>query len=271
MNRVLIPAVSADGDVGGTARARGDGAAVLAHRGCGSRFTGRSGIADPAARTRVPWPQATDFPCYRTIVALDIEKSTTCTNPVKAALRQKVYELFESALTSMGIGKRHRDPFVDRGDGVLALIHPVPAAPKALVLSGAIPALNQLLTDYNLSDAVARQAQCLLRIRVVVHAGEVHYDANGCFGEDLDIAFRLLDAKQVKMALQRTTAPSALVISDEIFLSGVRHGYGGIDKDTFRPIPRVNMADQRHRGWIQLPEISMQQEPHRVINHRQLA
>ena len=35
----------------------------------------------------------------------------------------------------------------------------------------------------------------------MVHAGEVNYDANGCFGEALDIAFRLLDSAHVKKAL----------------------------------------------------------------------
>jgi GTP diphosphokinase / guanosine-3',5'-bis(diphosphate) 3'-diphosphatase len=39
-----------------------------------------------------------------------------------------------------------------------------------------------------------RKATEARRLRVVLHAGEVHYDGNGCFGEALDIAFRLLDA-----------------------------------------------------------------------------
>ena len=52
-----------------------------------------------------------------------------------------------------------------------------------------------------------------LRIRVVVHTGLVHYDANGCFGEALDTAFRLLDASSVKQALRTAQAPLALVVS----------------------------------------------------------
>jgi hypothetical protein len=36
-----------------------------------------------------------------------------------------------------------------------------------------------------------------------VHAGEVNYDANGCFGEALDVAFRLLDAARVQVAGNR--------------------------------------------------------------------
>lgn len=115
--------------------------------------------------------------------------------------------MFDAALLEAGIRRQYRDRFVDRGDGILALIHPVDQAPKAALLKTVIPALNQLLTDYNASLPHASRAQRQLRIRAVVHAGEVHFDANGCFGEALDIAFRLLDATHAKKALQATADP----------------------------------------------------------------
>jgi hypothetical protein len=37
----------------------------------------------------------TGLPHHRTIAALDIEQSTTCTDPVKADLRDKMYGLFD--------------------------------------------------------------------------------------------------------------------------------------------------------------------------------
>lgn len=100
------------------------------------------------------------------------------------------------------------------------------------MLKTAIPALSQLLIDYNASLSRISCAQRQLRIRVVVHAGEVHYDANGCFGETLDIAFRLLDAAHVKKALQAAADPLILVISGDIYRAIVRHGYDGIDNPT---------------------------------------
>src|SRR6185312_17044715 len=148
---------------------------------------------------------AAGLPHYRAILALDIERSTSRSNPVKAELRNKTYELFEAALRKAGISTRHRDRFIDRGDGILSLIHPVDQVPKALVLNRAIPLLSRLLADYNDSLPRFSQPERQLRIRVVMHAGEVHYDANGCFGEALDIAFRLIDAVPVKKALQITS------------------------------------------------------------------
>lgn len=196
---------------------------------------------------------------HRAIVALDIEQSTSRTDPVKAELRHKIYELFDAALRSAGIHSRHRDRFIDRGDGLLALIHPVKQAPKAILLIRAIPTLNRLLTDYNASLPRASRPQRQLRVRVVVHAGEVHYDARGCFGEALDVAFRLLDDPRVKKALQAATDPLTLVVSGDIHKSVVRHGYDGIDQHAFCPLVRVQVAGNRHPGWIRIPGAPIRQ------------
>ena len=55
----------------------------------------------------------TGLPRYRAIVALDIERSTSRPDPVKAELRNKTYELFDTALGSAGITKRHRDRYIE--------------------------------------------------------------------------------------------------------------------------------------------------------------
>jgi len=198
--------------------------------------------------------QKADLPHYRAIVALDIESSTTRPNPVKGELRNKAYELFEVALCTAGIGRRYRDRFIDRGDGILALIHPVNQAPKALLLNRAVPLLGRLLAEYNASLPRHSQPQRQLRLRVVVHAGDVHYDANGCYGEALDVAFRLLDAARVKKALRETADPLVLVISEYIHNSVVRHGYDGIDRQSFQPLVRVCVAGRRYLGWVRCPE-----------------
>ena len=189
------------------------------------------------------------LPYYRVIIALDIERSTSRPNPIKGELRSMTYELFEAALTNSGIDSCHYDRFVDRGDGILALIHPVDQAPKTLLLNRVIPLLSQLLTDHNASLPQQRQ----LRIRVVMHAGEVHYDANGCFGEALDVSFRLLDADRVKRRFRAMTDPLILVVSQDIHSSVVRHGYDGIDNETFHQLVGVRLAGRRYPGWIHIP------------------
>ncbi|HEX3960437.1 MAG TPA: hypothetical protein VHZ03_28000 [Trebonia sp.] len=194
------------------------------------------------------------FPRHRAIVALDIEQSTSRPDPVKAELRHTIYQLFDESLRSTGIDGCHRDGFIDRGDGVLALIHPVDEAPKVVLLNRTIPLLRQSLAEYNVGLPAVERVQRQLRVRAVMHAGEVHYDANGCFGEALDIAFRLLDAPTVKKALRVATDPLTLVISGDIYRTVVRHGYDGIDPSAFYPAVRIRVAGNRYAGWIHIPQ-----------------
>jgi class 3 adenylate cyclase len=221
--------------------------------------------ADPVA------PPVVGLPRYRAIVALDIEQSTSRPDPVKAELRRTLYELFDEALRSAGIHRRHRDRFTDRGDGLLALIRPADQAPKAVLLTRAVPALSRLLADYNAGFPRAVRPQRQLRIRAVVHAGDVHYDANGCFGETLDVAFRLLDAPGVKKTLRGTTCPLALVISGDIYRTVVRPGYDGIDQHAFRPLVRVHLAGHRYPGWIHVPHEAAQLRVAEMASYRQPA
>lgn len=178
-------------------------------------------------------------------MAVDIEASTTRTNPQKARLRQVAYDIVGTALDEAGITADHRDPFIDRGDGVLVLVHASDAVPKPLLLCPVMPLLSALLQRHGAAHPNER-----IRLRAVVHAGDVHYDSNGCFGEALDLAFRLLDSPAVKRCLQDTVEPLVLVISDDIHRSVVRHGYPGIDERLFDRRVTVQVGRRRHRGWI---------------------
>ena len=192
------------------------------------------------------------LPVHRSILAVDIEGSTRRTNPVKEELREEVYRLVVEALYVAGIGSEHYDPFTDRGDGILVLLRPADELPKPLLLSRLIPILASLLLAHNSDISPADQPR-VLRLRAVIHAGEVHYDEKGPFGEDLDVAFRLLEAPRFKTHLKNATVPLALVASDYIYQTIIRHGYDGIVEDEFLPLVTVNVGFQRRKGWVQLP------------------
>jgi hypothetical protein len=182
----------------------------------------------------------------RTIVALDIERSTSRPDLIKAELRKTMYRLFNAALHAAGIHRRHRDRFADRGDGLLALIHPADYTPRVLV-KRVIPAFGRLLAEYNATPPRLGQPQLQLRIRVVVHAGTVFYDANGRFGEAVDTAFRLLDAAQVKQALEAASASLVLVASAGI-LESVYSGRMG--ETPSHRLVTVEIVGRQHGGWI---------------------
>ena len=195
-------------------------------------------------------------PRRRVIVALDIESSTSRPDPVKAELRTMLYELFDAALRSAGIGARRRGRFTDRGDGLLALIDP---ADQARLVNLVLPAFGQLLTSYNANLPHPDRRDRQLRVRVVIHAGNVHDDDNGYFGEALDAAFRLLDAPLFKAALRETHGPLLLVGSASVDDPGApygpdRAGYTA----SHRPVT-AEVAGRQYRGWIHIPTETAQQ------------
>jgi hypothetical protein len=192
-----------------------------------------------------PLGRTSGQPCHRSIIALDVEGSTTRTNTARGWLRQDMYGLFKAALRTAGVTADKHDQLVDRGDGVLALIHPVDEAPKTLLLTTVVPQLREMLEEHN-----ARTPHRCLRLRVVVHAGEVHHDHQGCFGEDIDLAVRLLDAPEVRQHLGHSITPLVLVVSDLIYQSVVRHGYDGIDDLDFTTPVDIQIAGRLHRGRL---------------------
>lgn len=187
-------------------------------------------------------------PLHRAIVVVDIEGSTTRTNTDKARLRQVMYELLEQALRTGGIAERHHDDLVDRGDGALVLIHPVDEVPKTILFSAFIPALSQLLAAHN-----RNQPDLRLRLRTVVHAGEVHFDPKGPFGEAIDIACRLLDADALRVKLAQTSSSMVLVVSDHIYQTVIKHGYDGIDGRAFEALVQLEVGGNPQVGWVNVP------------------
>jgi hypothetical protein len=186
-------------------------------------------------------------PVYRSIIAFDLEGSTTRTNPVKGELRRVMYDLLAHSLEAVAITGNRLEPLTDRGDGVLALIRAHDEVPKTVLLDRLMPLLTALLTDYN---AQAPQLALRMRLRAVVHAGEVHLDERGCYGAAIDVAIRLLDSPRVKKALKQASAPLVLVISDEIHSGIVRQGYAGAGP--YSPIWTL-VGERRHRGWVHIP------------------
>jgi class 3 adenylate cyclase len=188
-------------------------------------------------------------PVHRSIVAVDVEGSTKRANPAKGEVRRIMYDLLDQALRAAGIGARHLEQLADRGDGVLILIRPYDDVPKTALLGRLIPALTTLLAVHN---AAVTRPELRLRLRAVIHAGEVHEDGMGFYGDDIDVAFRLLESPTVKRVLrQAPDSPLVLVVSEEIFSAIVRHGY--VESGPYQQQVHVRVGEQRRRGRVHVP------------------
>lgn len=206
----------------------------------------------PVGDGAVPGSRVVSLPVHRSIFAVDIERSTCRTNPMKEKLRSELYGLLGDALGRAGIEPDDCDPLVDRGDGILVLIHPVDHVPKPLLLTRLVPRLHELVLGHNEGIPPAELPVRGLRLRAVLHAGEVHHDVNGPFGAALDVAFRLLDARPVKACLRCSGGPLVLAVSDYLHTEVVRHCYAGIEPSRFTPMI-IAVGGKRHRGWLRRP------------------
>jgi len=155
---------------------------------------------------------------HRTIVAVDVEGfgNRRRINPQQVAVRDGLYRVLQQAFhvaTIPWVECHHED----RGDGVLILA-PAEVAKSRFVES--LPTrLVEGLREHNSTHPVPEQ----IRLRMALHAGELHYDDHGVAGASINLTYRLLDAGTLKSALAGSPGVLALITSDWFFEEVVRH------------------------------------------------
>jgi hypothetical protein len=180
-------------------------------------------------------------------MAVDIESFSRSdrSNPIRLGLRRHLRRLLVDALAQVGAGPEHYD-LEDRGDGFLVSISPL--VPKNRLLDPLVPRLAATLDRYNrAADEAAR-----MRLRVVLHAGELLRDPRPNVGYATIFAARLLDAQELRLALTEAKVPLALIVSDWVYQEVVQHRYGGIDPASYRPV-RICVKGVRARAWVYVP------------------
>jgi hypothetical protein len=186
-------------------------------------------------------------PVHRTMLALDIEGSTRRERRDwdRLGMRAALYGLLGQALDRAGID--HRSYIcTDQGDGILVLLNP--EVPKTRVLPWLILRLAAGLNRYNQTAP----ANARLRLRAVVHAGEVASDDHGHASKDLNLTFRLLDSDLLRGYLADAGTSLVLLISDSIYSDIVEQGYRDMDAKAFQPV-HVVAKGTHARAFVYLP------------------
>lgn len=186
-------------------------------------------------------------PQHRSILALDIEgfSRPERTNPIQLGLHQQLQRLLTDALRAAGIRARQCE-LHDTGDGWLVTISP--EVPKPYLLDPLLAELANRLDGHNRAVDAANR----LRLRIAIHAGEVMRDAQASVGHAVVFACRLLDAPQLRACLAATDAPLVMAASEWVYQEVVRHGYGGLDPDDWRPIRFTSKTVSGH-AWVHVP------------------
>jgi class 3 adenylate cyclase len=176
-------------------------------------------------------------PEHRSALVVDIAGFGRWHDPQQILARDVLTTAVRTGFRTAGV--RWSDLAVqDRGDGMLVL---VPAyVSKVDILDPVIPRLAAMIRQHNARNTPH------IRIRVSLHAGEVHRDAHGWVGSDVNTACRLADADPVR---EKLIAHGVLVVSDLIYQGVVRHGYRRVDPDSFTPV-EVDEKEVRTRAWV---------------------
>lgn len=185
-------------------------------------------------------------PEHWSIVVVDIANFGRWTNQNQLRARAVLNKTVRAAFHEAGIGWS-RLVVEDRGDGMIVLI---PAdVSKVNLLDPVIPSLATAIRRHNNVISTADR----IRLRVSVHAGEIHRDRCGWAGADLNLPCRLVNAEPVYQQLRDSPeADLILVVSDLILHSVVRHGYRRIDPASYTPT-QVITKEVNTRAWLHVP------------------
>jgi tetratricopeptide (TPR) repeat protein len=188
------------------------------------------------------------FPAlHKAILGVDIEgfADRRRTNLDQIVVRNALYRCLRTAF-ARSIIPWDECYHEDRGDGALILVPP--EVPKNLLVTRFPQELSVALSSHNeISGAESR-----VRVRVVVHAGEVHRDGYGVVGTAINTAFRLLEASALKRALHDSPGAVALITSHWFFEEVIRHSPAS-HPDTYRQV-RVLVKETDELAWIRLPD-----------------
>ncbi len=159
-------------------------------------------------------------------------------------MRRGIYRTLVTAFG--GAGVRWEDCYhEDRGDGVMVL---VPTKHKS-VLASRLPGLVATALAQHNRD---HDQQTQIRLRMVLHAGEIQADEHGVTGNALILAFRLLDAEPLKRALDGSSGFLAMITS-EWFYDEVIVNTPACAPATYRRV-FVSVKNTQEFAWICRPD-----------------
>jgi len=183
---------------------------------------------------------------HRAILCVDIEGfgDRRRTNLHQVAVRDGLYRSLRDAFTRSGVewaACYHED----RGDGALILVSP--DVPKNLLAERVPRELASALSEHNR----AHNIEARIRLRMAVHAGEVHSDAHGVVGAAINVAFRLLEADELKRALKASAGTLAVIASEWFFDEVIRHDPAS-DPTAYRQV-QVPVKETQTSAWVYVP------------------
>ena len=185
-------------------------------------------------------------PVHHTIIATDVAGSGSRPDHLILRMRAELRKMLEDVLAQQNVDM-NAHPVGDLGDGYRILL-PASISPG----SALNPFVANLTTALRLHGEAASTAH-RMRLRVVVHSGLLHPEADGSWaGAPLKHVARLLDAQAGRLFLDAfPAADMVLIVSRTMYDDVVRHGYS-LDPRLFESV-EIKVKETRETAWVHVP------------------
>jgi hypothetical protein len=184
---------------------------------------------------------------HASMVLVDVEKfgDPVRTDADQLQVRDGMYGALKTAFGDAEI-PWERCVVGDRGDGAMILV-PADVSKNRLVSMLPMP-LVAAIKEHN----AHRQPQARMRLRMALHAGEVHHDEHGQTSDSLNFAFRMLDSAEARLALASSVGVLMIIVSEWFHRNVVRHDPSAAP-GAYRPV-RFLSKETSARAWICCPD-----------------
>jgi class 3 adenylate cyclase len=160
---------------------------------------------------------------------------------IQLYVHKSLYEMLEAAFERADVpwsGCAHED----RGDGVLVIIPPT--IPVSGLVDPIPDRLRGLIRRHNRVSCDAARIQ----LRIATHIGPVHSDGHGFVGHDVNLLYRLLEARPLKRMLSESGAEVAFIASSYVYDNVIRRRPSLVDPALLQPLA-VRVKETRTRAW----------------------
>jgi hypothetical protein len=182
-------------------------------------------------------------PVPRSLVAVDIEGYSRRDNIGHVELREALRQVCADAFGEIRVRASVRQ---DQGDAFLILVDPGVA--KARLVADLVNEFSIALGQVNRN----RRPEERMRLRVALHAGDVHLDGTGYGGEAVVAVMRLVEADSLREALRTAPGDLAVIVSGQLHRDVVLQRYRGIDPAEYREV-LVSRKEFSQPAWIRVP------------------
>jgi hypothetical protein len=164
---------------------------------------------------------------------------------IRLYLHEQLYEILEKAFDYADV-PWNQCFHEDRGDGVLVVV------PPSIAYRGIIDPLPERLRGLIRRHNHVSCDAAGIQLRAAAHVGPVDYDGHGFVGSDINLLFRMLEARPLKRALSGSSAELALIVSDYVYSTVICRYPSLVSPEAFRSV-RFQIKYTRARAWIYLP------------------